>query len=41
MDMNEGGGMMVGGGYRAEGVKGEKKMDNYNSIINKIYFKEE
>ena len=25
------------GGCRAEGNKGEKKWDNYNSIINKIY----
>ena len=31
--------MLVGGGYRAEGHKGEKKWDNCNSIINKIYFK--
>ena len=30
--------MMVGGGCRAEGNKGEKKWDNCNSIINKIYF---
>ena len=28
-----------GGGYRAEGNKGEKKWDNCNSII-KIYFKQ-
>ena len=31
--------MMVGGRYKAEGNKGEKKWDNYNSIINKIYLK--
>ena len=30
-------GMMVGGGYRAEGNKGEKIWNNCNSIINKIY----
>ena len=30
------GGMLVGGGCREEG---EKKWDNCNSIINKIYFK--
>ena len=30
------GGMLMEGGYRAEGNKGEKKWDNYNSIINKI-----
>ena len=28
-----------GRGYRAEGNKGEKKLDRCNSIINKIYFK--
>ena len=28
---------MVGGGCRAEENKGEKKWDNCNSIINKIY----
>ena len=33
-----GGGMLVGGGCRAEGNKGEKKWDNCHSIINKIYF---
>ena len=27
------------GGCRAERDKGEKKWDNYNSIINKIYLK--
>ena len=26
-------------GYRVEGNKGEKKWDNCNNIINKIYFK--
>ena len=31
-----GGGMLVGGGCRAEGDKVEKNWDNYNSIINKI-----
>ena len=30
---------MVGDAYRAEGNKGEKKWDNCNSIINKIYLK--
>ena len=30
--------MLVGGGYRAEGNKREKKWDNCNSIINKIHF---
>ena len=30
---------MVGGGYRVERNKGEKKWDNCNSTINKIYFK--
>ena len=30
-------GMIVKGGYRAEGDKGEKKWDNCNSIISKIY----
>ena len=29
------------GGYRGEGNKREKKWDNRNSIINKIYFKKE
>ena len=33
-----GGGMMVGGKYRLEGHKREKKWDNHNSIIKKIYF---
>ena len=33
------GGMLVGGGCRVEGDKGEIKWDNYNSIINKIYLK--
>ena len=28
------------GWYRVEGSKGEKKWDNYDSIIDKIYFKE-
>ena len=32
---------MESGGYRAEGKKGEKKWDNCNSIINKIYLKPE
>ena len=31
--------MLVGGRYWAEGDKGEKKWDNCNSIINKIYLK--
>ena len=35
------GGMLVGGGCRAEWNKGEKKWDNCNSIINKIYLKKE
>ena len=26
-------------GARQRGIKGRKKWDNYNSIINKIYFK--
>ena len=30
---------MVGGRYRVEENKREKKWDNCNSIINKIYFK--
>ena len=30
--------MLWGGGYRAEGNKGEKIWDNWNSIINKISF---
>ena len=29
----------MGAGCRVEGHKGEKKWDNCNSIINKIYFK--
>ena len=33
------GGMMVGGEVQAEGNKEEKKWDNCNSIINKIYLK--
>ena len=33
-----GGGMIVGGWYRADGNGGETKMDNCNSIINKIHF---
>ena len=36
-DMNQGEGMMVGGVQRVKGNKGEKKWDNCNSIINKIY----
>ena len=32
-------GMMVGGWYGAKGIKGEK-WENCNSIMNKIYFKE-
>ena len=39
IDMNKGGGMLVEGGYRAERNKGEKKWDNFNSVINEIYFK--
>ena len=31
--------MLVGGGCRAWRDKGEKKWNNCNSIINKIYFK--
>ena len=31
--------MLKGMGYRVERYKGEKKGDNYNSIINKIYLK--
>ena len=31
--------MMISGGYRVEGNKGEKKWDNFNSMINEIYFK--
>ena len=34
-------GMMVGGGYRVDENKGERKWDNCNSIINKIYIKKE
>ena len=26
-------------GYRAEGDKGEKNWDSYNTVINKIHFK--
>ena len=33
--------MLVGGGCKVEGEKGEKKWDNCNSIINKIYLKME
>ena len=33
------GGVLEGEGCRVEGGKGEKKWDNYKSIINKIYFK--
>ena len=33
------GGMLEGVGCRVEWDKGEEKMDNCNSIINKIYFK--
>ena len=36
MDMNWGGSQ---GEYRTEGDKGEKKWDNCNNIINKIYLK--
>ena len=39
MDMNQGGGVLVGGGGAGQrGIKGGKKWDNCNSIINKIYF---
>ena len=31
--------MLVGWGYSTEGNKREKKWDNLNSIINKIYLK--
>ena len=31
-------GTLVAGGCTVEGNKGEKKWDNYNNIINKIYF---
>ena len=30
---------MVGGEYRAKGNKKEKKLENCNSIVNKMYFK--
>ena len=33
--------MLWEGGYKAEGNKQEKKWENCNSIISKIYFKEE
>ena len=36
-----GGGMLAGGGCSAEGNKGEEKMGQLNSIINKIYLKKE
>ena len=40
MDMNHGGeGSWWEGGAGWRGIKGRKKWDNYNSIINKIYFK--
>ena len=40
MDMNSGGGMMVGGwGTGRRGIKGRTKQDNCNSIIDKIYLK--
>ena len=40
MDMSCGGeGGVRRGGARWRGNKGEKKWDNCNSIINKIYFK--
>ena len=40
MDMNWGGGVMqMGGVVQGGGIRGVK-WDNYNSIINKIYFKE-
>ena len=32
--------MLVGEGYRTEGNKGERKLDKFNSIINKKKFKE-
>ena len=36
--MNYGGGMMVGGQVTGRrGIKGRKKWDHCNSIINKIY----
>ena len=39
MDMNEGEGMLVGEEYVGwRGIQRRKKWDNYNSIINKIYF---
>ena len=31
--------MMVEWGTGQRGIKGRKKWDNYNNIINKIYFK--
>ena len=34
-------GMLVEGGYKTDGSKGETKWDNYNSVTNKIYFKKE
>ena len=33
------GGMLVEGGAGRKGIKGRKKWNNYNSIINKIFFK--
>ena len=27
------------GWYKTEGIKGRKKLDNYNSITNKVHFK--
>ena len=37
--MNLSWGMMVGRGARRRGIKGRKKWDNCNSIMNKIYLK--
>ena len=31
--------MLVGGGTGCRGIKGRKKWNNYNSIINKMYLK--
>ena len=39
MDMNFGGGVLVGVEYRVVVDKRQKKWDNFNSIINKTYFK--
>ena len=39
MDVNYWRGMLEGEGVQSRGgIKGRKKLDNYNSIMNKIYF---